>query len=240
MDGDVHRPVGANVHHAHAASVERGAQLVEPLQSGDGHAVGGRDPRQVEPVRRPEQRLEAVGRDEIGLRKEREDAAAVVVDDDERAVDVAPAGRDQAARVVEEREITEQRERAPAGVPAARPRAVDTTPSMPLAPRFATTRTPSRGDAYHSRSRTGIDDETMSVASLGSRSSRARATPGSVGAVCASSTDAMVAWARRSASIHPSSHPGGDGTGRATVTDAVTVAAVRSGSSHACRGCTST
>src|SRR5436309_1877730 len=114
MDGDVHRPVGANVHHAHAASVERGAQLVEPP--------------------RP-------------------------------------------------------------GVPAARPRAVDTTPSMPLAPRFATTRTPSRGGAYHSRSRTGIDDETMSTASLGSRSSRARATPGSVGAVCASSTDAMVAWA---------------------------------------------
>ena len=65
--------------------------------------------------------------------------------------------------------------------PSATPTAVDTTPSMPLAPRLATWRSPSRGAAYHSTSRTGIDDELTSVAPSGRASTSARATPGSVG-----------------------------------------------------------
>ena len=42
----------------------------------------------------------------------------------------------------------------------ATPIAVLIVPSMPLAPRLACTVTSARGVAYHSRSRTGIDDAT--------------------------------------------------------------------------------
>ena len=52
--------------------------------------------------------------------------------------------------------------------PRATPTAVDTTPSMPLAPRLAITRTPVRGRAYHSTSRTGMDDDTTSELPAGS------------------------------------------------------------------------
>jgi len=50
---------------------------------------------------------------------------------------------------------------APAAVT---PSVVDVTPSIPLAPRFASTRGGSeRGAANHSRSRTGIDDDVTTV-----------------------------------------------------------------------------
>ncbi len=49
--------------------------------------------------------------------------------------------------------------------PAATPRAVETTPSIPLAPRLAKTRGGVTSEvAYHSRSRIGIDAETTRVA----------------------------------------------------------------------------
>ena len=43
---------------------------------------------------------------------------------------------------------------------SATPTAVDTTPSMPFTPLLLNTRTPSRGGANHSKSRTGIEDDT--------------------------------------------------------------------------------
>ena len=50
------------------------------------------------------------------------------------------------------------------GAPSrATPVAVDRTPSMPLAPRLASTRRPARRGPYHSRSRTGIEDDTTSA-----------------------------------------------------------------------------
>ena len=47
--------------------------------------------------------------------------------------------------------------------PAATPNTVETTPSIPLTPRFANV-TASLGGAHHSTSRTGIDEPTTSVA----------------------------------------------------------------------------
>ena len=70
-------------------------------------------------------------------------------------------------------------------LPIATPTAVDKTPSIPLAPLLACTVTPRRGTAYHSRSRTGIDDDTTRCASSGSAASRSRAMPGSVSPVSA-------------------------------------------------------
>ncbi len=66
-------------------------------------------------MRRAEQRLEPLGGEQLGLRQEREDAPAVVVDHDAHEVD-APAGRrQQAVAVVEEGHVAdEQRGRSPA------------------------------------------------------------------------------------------------------------------------------
>ena len=55
-----------------------------------------------------------------------------------------------------------------AGWARATPTAVDVTPSIPLAPRLASVRSPTRGRPYHSTSRTGIEDETTNVAASGS------------------------------------------------------------------------
>ena len=51
----------------------------------------------------------------------------------------------------------------------ATPTTVDTNPSMPLAPRFASTRSPSRGAMHHSSARTGRLEPTTSVAPSGQR-----------------------------------------------------------------------
>ena len=64
---------------------------------------------------------------------------------------------------------------------SATPNAVDTTPSMPLAPRLATTRGGcGRGTPNASRSRTGIDDDTTSVEPAGIRAKSRWANEGSV------------------------------------------------------------
>ena len=63
----------------------------------------------------------------------------------------------------------------------ATPRAVDTTPSIPLAPRLARTRGGSaRGRPNASTSRTGMDDDTTRVASGGQPANRRWASAGSV------------------------------------------------------------
>ena len=55
------------------------------------------------------------------------------------------------------------------------PNTVDTKPSMPLAPRFASTRRPSRGAMHHSSARTGRLDATTSAAPSGSACATSRA-----------------------------------------------------------------
>ena len=58
----------------------------------------------------------------------------------------------------------------------ATPTTVDTKPSMPFAPRFASTRSPARGAMHHSSARTGRLDATTSVAPSGSAAATSRAT----------------------------------------------------------------
>ena len=73
---------------------------------------------------------------------------------------VPPASQpvDESRHVVQHREVAdESTPRSPEDTPSA----VETTPSMPLTPRFATTRA-RRAGAHHSTSRTGIDDPTTS------------------------------------------------------------------------------
>ena len=84
----------------------------------------------------------------------------------------APGRAEQAVGVVQEGDVAdEQRGRSGRVGRRARatPTAVDTTPSMPLAPRLASTREAGHaGAANHSTSRTGIDDDTTSAAPSGS------------------------------------------------------------------------
>src|SRR3954447_12986971 len=70
------------------------------------------------------------------------------------------------------------------GPASAAPSAVAIVPSMPLAPRLASTRGPpsSRAGAKVSTSRTGIEDATTSVSAAGSAATRSRATRGKGGA----------------------------------------------------------
>ena len=78
-------------------------------------------------------------------------------------------GAEQAVGVVEEGDVAdEQRRGSAARRQRPRPTAVDTTPSMPLAPRLArTAHGLGRAATYHSTSRIGIDDDTTSVAAGG-------------------------------------------------------------------------
>ena len=72
--------------------------------------MGGREREHVGPERCAEQLLEPVDVEHRGLGQEREDAAAVVVDDDDPQVDVASAERDERIGVMDEREITDEHE----------------------------------------------------------------------------------------------------------------------------------
>ena len=81
--------------------------------------------------------------------------------------------------------------------------AVETTPSMPFAPRLASTLGGfSVEGANHSRSRTGIEDDTTSVADGETAPSRQRARPGSVASRCAAHQVSMAACASDSATAH--------------------------------------
>ena len=103
----------------------RGVEAVGP---GEGDDVGA--------VRRAEQLLEPLRRQRRRLREEREDPAAVVVDDDDAQVG-APRRRAPSAPRRRGRRRCRRRGRPSAAPPSATPSAVDTTPSMPLAPRLA-------------------------------------------------------------------------------------------------------
>ena len=86
----------------------------------------------------------------------------------------------------------------------ARPSAVDTTPSIPFAPRLQWHA--ARDPPNHSKSRTGMDDDTVTFDPTGRPSARIRATAGSVSAPADSSVERIAASARASASIHACRH----------------------------------
>ena len=75
---------------------------------------------------------------------------------------------EQAADVVRERDVADQQHDRARRSAAAAPNALETVPSMPLAPRLQSTRGgSSRTGQNVSMSRTGIEEATNSVASLG-------------------------------------------------------------------------
>ena len=98
---------------------------------------------------------------------------------------------------------------------SATPTAVEVTPSMPLAPRLATTRTSSRAGANHSRSRTGMDDDTTSTPSAGTAARASSAVVGSVATPPAPRASSRVRRAVASASAHARVHSAGAGSVRA-------------------------
>ncbi len=82
----------------------------------------------------------------------------------------------------------------------ATPSAVEIRPSIPLAPRLASTWTPSRGAMATSRSRIGIEFPTNSVPPSGTAATRSRAKRSSAGSSEASSTSSIARRARSSRS----------------------------------------
>ena len=100
----------------------------------------------------------------LAVLERREDRAAVVVRDDDLQVDGRLDGAaQQATHVVQERQVAHVA-RAPGGAAARarRPVAVDTVPSIPARPRFASTSGARSQRATRSRSRTGFDEPTTS------------------------------------------------------------------------------
>ena len=105
--------------------------------------------------------------------------------------------------------------RSAVGTPVrATPTAVDVTPSMPLAPRLEYTSRSLRGAANHSRSRTGMDDDTTSAPGA-TRSAAATTEPGSVSENWWSNTSAMANAASASAERQRVDQPSGAGAGPA-------------------------
>ena len=134
-------------------------------------------------MRCAEELLEPRCVEDLALRQEREDAAAVVVDDHDSQVEPTAGQRDQRRRVVQRARRRRSARAVGAPVAAATPIAVATTPSMPLAPRLASTRTSSRAGPNHSSARTGIDDaHDQGRSGRQAPAARAAATAGSVGA----------------------------------------------------------
>ncbi len=88
---------------------------------------------------------------------------------------------------------------------AATPSTVDTKPSMPLTPRLHRKRSPERGRAKDSTSRTGMLDPTTSVAPVGSPATRSRATRPSKGSAHESSRRSRSRRAAASADSHDDS-----------------------------------
>ena len=101
--------------------------------------------------------------------------------------------------------------RQPASEEDATPSAVETTPSIPLTPRLASTRGgPVTAGANHSRSRMGMDaDTTRAASNSAAQRCTARATCGSPRSL--PSAPAMAACARSSHSCHDPSHSGSQG-----------------------------
>ena len=92
MEHDIARPVGPQAQHANARSRHGlGHRLADParLQLGGLRAQDARDGQDIDAVGRPEQLLVVLGQADVGplgraLGQEREDAAAIVVDDHDR------------------------------------------------------------------------------------------------------------------------------------------------------------
>jgi hypothetical protein len=127
---------GADADEAGPVADEPG-QVAQVREVGRGQAVRGGQAGEIDAVGRAEELLEAVGGHLSGLGQEREDAAAVVVDDHHDEVDLARPGAQEAVGVVDEGQVADEQGFGAAD-PSATPTAVDTTPSMPLAPRLAT------------------------------------------------------------------------------------------------------
>ena len=135
--------------------------------------------RQVDGVGRAEELFEPVVIEQLGLREEREDAPAPVVDDHDGEIDRRDRPGRASALLSWSKAMSPTRTVVGAPVRAT-PTAVETTPSMPLAPRLARTRTPSRARENHSTSRIGMDDDTTSVAPSGRRGHDVTRHPGLV------------------------------------------------------------
>ena len=95
-------------------------------------------------------------------------------------------------------------------LPSATPTAVEVTPSMPLAPRFEYTAMSPRRSPYHSRSRTGIEDDTTRLPPGGTLVSAVLVMSGSP-----ARSSMMARRAERSASYHRLVHSSGAGAGEA-------------------------
>ena len=99
---------------------------------------------------------------------------AVVVDDDDDGALAAPCAPEQPAASWRTTRSPSSANVGP--VHLAMPKAVDTRPSIPLAPRLARTRTPSRGAMNASTSRMGMLEPGEQHAALGIAAARSRAT----------------------------------------------------------------
>ena len=175
---------------------ELSSELIGGFDRDGGDAVGSRDGEDVGAVRRSEQLLEPI-RCEFGrLRKEREDAATVVVDDDRSRRSVLRAASPASAFV----SCTNARSpirTAALPVSRAMPSAVEVTPSMPLAPRLACAR--AAVPPNHSWSRTGIEELTTRSTASGRCAATIRATDGSVNSPARSKSERVAAIAASAA-----------------------------------------
>jgi len=82
------------------------------------------------------------------------------------------------------------------------PTAVDTTPSMPFTPLLLKTRNPSRAGANHSKSRTGIEDDTTTFEPAGIDSLTVTAHNGSVSCDCLEKVESSAVLAFFSHCFH--------------------------------------
>ncbi len=182
VQGDVGGPVGVQHQHVHAAGGHRCAHrrpdVGDPL-GWDAHRPGPRPPGPARAGCRRGARSAAAPppRPGGGTRRSRRRRCRPP-----RSPGRRPARRRPADRCVSCRNATSPTSSAVGRPrwPGPRPTAVDTTPSMPLAPRLACTSMSHRGATYHSRSRIGIEEDTTSGRPGGGLATTARAAPGSV------------------------------------------------------------
>ena len=135
MHRDVVGAVGAHLDEpgsAAAARTSSGRGRRAVLEAGQrGHL------REVDAARRGDVLLVRSRRAVLGHRQEVEDPAAAVVHAHDRELGAGAARGEQAAEVVEQRQLAGEQPARGRRWPAPPRRPTDTTPSMPLAPRFA-------------------------------------------------------------------------------------------------------
>ena len=115
VDLDVAGPIGGDPAHPWAWPIE----LVDQVGFGRGRrrrdAVGGGECQHVGAERGSEELLESIGCERRRLGQEREDATAVVVDDDHPQIRLACHQADQCVGVVDEGQVTDQHDRRGSG-----------------------------------------------------------------------------------------------------------------------------